>query len=73
MSAPPETNDAPVTTRILASALIADEVYQTRIKNSMIWALTTSVVLPVGLRVVRWAVGRRKRRQSARKGRSYPQ
>ena len=68
MSDLPDTNDAPVTTRVLVSALMADEVYQTRIKHSMVWALTTSVVLPVGLRVVRWALVRRKRRKADRKG-----
>lgn len=62
------TDDAPLTTRVLASALMADEIYQRRVKNSMIWALTTSVVLPVGLRVVRWAVARRRGRKAARRG-----
>jgi hypothetical protein len=62
-----ETNDAPVTTRVLASALIADEVYQTRVRNSMVWALTTGVVLPVGLRVVRWAFNRRQKRRKDRR------
>ena len=60
-----EMGDTPLTTRVLASALMADEVYQTRIKNSMVWALTTSVVLPVGLRVARWAINRRRRRRQS--------
>ena len=62
-----ETNDAPVTTRVLASALIADEVYQTRIRTSMVWGLATGVVLPVGLRVVRWAFNRRRKRRTDRR------
>jgi hypothetical protein len=67
MSERPEKNDAPVVTRVLAAGLVADDMYQNHIKNSMVWAVATTVVLPVGLRVARWAINRRRRRKDARK------